>query len=58
MPVVLIALMAWLVLDVLLLGSWLVLMARRKRLQVRAMVRAAERYANLARPRRGQLSPR
>ena len=58
MHVVLIALMAWLALDVLLLGCWLALTARRKRLQVRTMVRAAERYANLARARRGQLTSR
>jgi hypothetical protein len=56
--VVLIALMTWLALDVLLLGCWLALTARRKRLQVRTMVRAAERYANLARARRGQLTSR
>jgi hypothetical protein len=58
MPVVLIAFAAWLALDVLLLGGWLAVAARRRRLEVRAMVRSAERYANFARSRRRQLTPR
>jgi hypothetical protein len=58
MPVVLIALGAWLVLDVVLVGGWLALAARGRRQEVRAMVRAAERYANLARPGRGRLTVR
>lgn len=48
MALVLIVLAAWVAVDALLLGTWLALVARRKRTQARAGVRAAERYANRA----------
>lgn len=55
MPVVLIVLLAWFALDALLVGGWLALVARDRRLRVRAMVADAERYANVARPARTDL---
>jgi hypothetical protein len=44
----LIGVLLWVGLNIGLMGLWLVLGSRRERQQVRAMVRAAELYANLS----------